>query len=171
MTAINAVADLSMEGDVAVLTLNSPPVNALSAGVREGIAVGIAQALADPAARSVVLICEGRTFIAGADITEFGGAQKGPGLFEVQTAIDGVKDAQLHVTPTAPNADDYESVTMQTLLQGRPPRTRPPLTPAPSSPPTTPPRLPPKWTAHSLWSAGDSPAPGSAAPASSAWTG
>jgi 3-hydroxyacyl-CoA dehydrogenase len=88
MTAINAVADLSMEGDVAVLTLNSPPVNALSAGVREGIAVGIAQALADPAAKSVVLICEGRTFIAGADITEFGGAQKGPGLFEVQTAIE-----------------------------------------------------------------------------------
>ena len=88
MTAINAVADLSMEGDVAVLTLNSPPVNALSAGVREGIAGGIAQALADPAARSVVLICEGRTFIAGADITEFGGAQKGPGLFEVQTAIE-----------------------------------------------------------------------------------
>jgi 3-hydroxyacyl-CoA dehydrogenase len=88
MTAINAVADLSMDGDVAVLTLNSPPVNALSAGVREGIAVGIAKALADPAAKSVVLICEGRTFIAGADITEFGGAPKGPGLFEVQTAIE-----------------------------------------------------------------------------------
>ena len=88
MTAINAVADLTMDGDVAVLTLNSPPVNALSAGVREGIAVGIAKALADPAAKSVVLICEGRTFIAGADITEFGGAPKGPGLFEVQTAIE-----------------------------------------------------------------------------------
>jgi 3-hydroxyacyl-CoA dehydrogenase len=88
MTAINAVADLTVEGDVAILTLNSPPVNALSAGVREGIAVGMSQALADPAAKSVVLICEGRTFIAGADITEFGGAPKGPGLFEVQTAIE-----------------------------------------------------------------------------------
>ncbi len=42
----------------------------------------------------------------------------GPLPPEVQTAIDGVKDAQLHVTPNAPNADDYESVTMQTLLQG-----------------------------------------------------
>ena len=88
MTAINAVADLTVEGDVAILTLNSPPVNALSAGVREGIATGISQALADPAAKSVVLICEGRTFIAGADISEFGGAPKGPGLFEVQTAIE-----------------------------------------------------------------------------------
>jgi 3-hydroxyacyl-CoA dehydrogenase len=88
MTAINSVADLTVEGDVAVLTLNSPPVNALSAGVRDGIAIGITQALADPAAKAVVLICEGRTFIAGADITEFGGAQKGASLFEVQTAIE-----------------------------------------------------------------------------------
>jgi 3-hydroxyacyl-CoA dehydrogenase len=88
MTAINAVADLTVEGDVAILTLNSPPVNALSAGVRDGIALGMAQALADPAAKAVVLICEGRTFIAGADISEFGGAQKGASLFEVQTAVE-----------------------------------------------------------------------------------
>ena len=88
MTAINAVADLSVEGDIAVLTLNSPPVNALSAGVRDGIAAGIGQSLADPAVKAVVLICEGRTFIAGADITEFGGAQKGASLLEVQDAIE-----------------------------------------------------------------------------------
>jgi 3-hydroxyacyl-CoA dehydrogenase len=88
MTAINAVADLTVEGDVAILTLNSPPVNALSAGVRDGIAIGMAQALADPAAKAVVLICEGRTFIAGADISEFGGAQKGASLFDVQTAVE-----------------------------------------------------------------------------------
>ncbi len=88
MTAINAVADLTVEGDIAVLTLNSPPVNALSAGVRDGIAIGIGQALADPAAKAVVLICEGRTFIAGADITEFGGAQKGASLLDVQSAIE-----------------------------------------------------------------------------------
>ncbi|MDR3510485.1 MAG: 3-hydroxyacyl-CoA dehydrogenase NAD-binding domain-containing protein, partial [Caulobacteraceae bacterium] len=88
MTAINSVADLTVEGDIAVLTLNSPPVNALSAGVRDGIALGMAQALADPAAKAVVLICDGRTFIAGADITEFGGAQKGASLFDVQSAIE-----------------------------------------------------------------------------------
>ncbi|QUD90066.1 3-hydroxyacyl-CoA dehydrogenase NAD-binding domain-containing protein [Phenylobacterium montanum] len=88
MAAINAVTDLSVEDGIAVLTLNSPPVNALSAGVRDGLALGVGQALADPAVKAVVLICEGRTFIAGADITEFGGAQKGASLFEVQTAIE-----------------------------------------------------------------------------------
>ena len=88
MTAINAVADLAVEGDIAVLTLNSPPVNALSSGVRDGLALGVAQAVADPAVKAIVLICEGRTFIAGADITEFGGAAKGASLFDVQTTME-----------------------------------------------------------------------------------
>jgi 3-hydroxyacyl-CoA dehydrogenase len=89
MTAINEVTDLSVEGDVAVITLNSPPVNALSAKVREGLFEGFKAAIADPAAKAIVLICEGRTFIAGADITEFGGASKGPGLHEVQDMMEG----------------------------------------------------------------------------------
>jgi len=89
MTAINEVTDLTVEGDVAVITLNSPPVNALSAKVREGLYEGFKAAGADPAAKAIVLICEGRTFIAGADITEFGGASKGPGLHEVQDMMEG----------------------------------------------------------------------------------
>ncbi|MEO7027746.1 MAG: 3-hydroxyacyl-CoA dehydrogenase NAD-binding domain-containing protein [Caulobacteraceae bacterium] len=89
MTAINAVADYALEGDVAVITLNSPPVNALSAAVRDGLAGGMEKAVADPAAKAIVLICEGRTFIAGADITEFGGPQKGASLFAVQDALEG----------------------------------------------------------------------------------
>ena len=88
MTAINSVTDLSMDGDVAVITLNSPPVNALSANVREGLFEGFKAATADPAAKAIVLICEGRTFIAGADITEFGGASRGPSLFEVQEMME-----------------------------------------------------------------------------------
>jgi len=89
MTAINAVTDFAVEGDVGVITLNSPPVNALSASVRDGLAGGMAAAAADAAVKAVVIICEGRTFIAGADITEFGGAQKGASLFDVQDAIEG----------------------------------------------------------------------------------
>ena len=89
MTAINPVTDYTLEGDVGVITLNSPPVNALSAAVRDGLAGGLEKAGADAAARSIVLICEGRTFIAGADITEFGGPQKGASLFAVQEAIEG----------------------------------------------------------------------------------
>ncbi len=88
MTAINPVTDLSMDGDVAVITLNSPPVNALSANVREGLFEGFKAATADPAVKAIVLICEGRTFIAGADITEFGGAARGPSLFDVQEMME-----------------------------------------------------------------------------------
>ena len=72
MGAINAVTDLSVEDGIAIITLNSPPVNALSHAVREGLSEGIKQAGANAAVKAVVLICEGRTFIAGADITEFG---------------------------------------------------------------------------------------------------
>jgi 3-hydroxyacyl-CoA dehydrogenase len=88
MTAINAVADLTVEGTVGVLTLNSPPVNALSANVRDGIHDGIKAAIEDAAVKSIVLICDGRTFIAGADITEFGGAMKGASLPDVQAMIE-----------------------------------------------------------------------------------
>jgi 3-hydroxyacyl-CoA dehydrogenase len=88
MTAINSVAELTTQGDIAILSLNSPPVNALSAGVRDGIHDGIQAAIADPAVKAIVLICEGRTFIAGADITEFGGAQKGASLFDAQAMIE-----------------------------------------------------------------------------------
>jgi 3-hydroxyacyl-CoA dehydrogenase len=88
MTALNAVTDYALEGEVGVITLNSPPVNALSAAVRDGLAEGMKAAVADPAARAIVIVCKGRTFIAGADITEFGGAMKGASLFDVEDAIE-----------------------------------------------------------------------------------
>ncbi len=88
MTAINPVTDLSKDGDIAVITLNSPPVNALSAPVRDGLAEGFKAAIADPGVKAIVLVCEGKTFIAGADISEFGKAPKGASLFEVQAAME-----------------------------------------------------------------------------------
>ena len=88
MTAINDVTTLETVGEVAVLTLNSPPVNALSAPVREGINNGIKQAMENDAVKAIVLICEGKTFIAGADITEFGKAPKGPSLFDALNMIE-----------------------------------------------------------------------------------
>jgi len=89
MAAINAVTDLSRENDIAVVTIDSPPVNALSANVRNGIRDGIAQAAADPAVKAIVLICAGRTFIAGADISEFGKPPGGATLPELQTTLEG----------------------------------------------------------------------------------
>jgi 3-hydroxyacyl-CoA dehydrogenase len=88
MTAINAVTDYALEGDVGVITLNSPPVNALSAAVRDGLSGGMEMGVADAGAKAIVLICQGRTFIAGADISEFGGAPKGASLFDVQDAME-----------------------------------------------------------------------------------
>jgi 3-hydroxyacyl-CoA dehydrogenase len=88
MTAINEVTDLAHEGEIAVLTLNSPPVNALSAPVRDGLAEGFKKAIADANTKAIVLICEGKTFIAGADISEFGKAPKGANLFDVLNGIE-----------------------------------------------------------------------------------
>src|SRR3954470_15964685 len=59
------------QNEVAVVTVDNPPVNALSPGVPEGIDAAIMRAAADPAARAVVLIGAGNTFIAGADIRFF----------------------------------------------------------------------------------------------------
>ncbi|MCT9126525.1 3-hydroxyacyl-CoA dehydrogenase NAD-binding domain-containing protein [Cupriavidus gilardii] len=88
MTTINPVTDLTVDAGIAVLTIDSPPVNALSANVRAGILAGVQQAVADDAVKAVVLICAGKTFIAGADITEFGKPPAGPSLPEVQAAIE-----------------------------------------------------------------------------------
>jgi 3-hydroxyacyl-CoA dehydrogenase len=88
MTAINPVTDLLKDGEVAIVTLNSPPVNALSANVRDGLYEGFRQAKADPGVKAIVLICDGRTFIAGADISEFGGQMKGASLFDVQKELE-----------------------------------------------------------------------------------
>ncbi len=62
----------TVQDDVAIITIDNPPVNALSPGVPEGIDAGVARAAADPAVKAAVLIGAGNTFIAGADIKVFG---------------------------------------------------------------------------------------------------
>jgi 3-hydroxyacyl-CoA dehydrogenase len=59
-------------GDVLIILSNNPPVNALSTPVRQGLVDAIAAAEADDSVKAVVIACEGQTFFAGADITEFG---------------------------------------------------------------------------------------------------
>jgi 3-hydroxyacyl-CoA dehydrogenase len=88
MGNVNAVTDLAVADGIAVITLDSPPVNALSAGVRDGIAKALAAALADDAAKGIVLACAGRTFIAGADISEFGKKMEGASLLDVIDAME-----------------------------------------------------------------------------------
>jgi 3-hydroxyacyl-CoA dehydrogenase len=65
------VVSYRREGKIALITVDNPPVNALSLPVRAGLAQAFTQFAADADAAAAVLICAGRTFIAGADITEF----------------------------------------------------------------------------------------------------
>jgi len=69
---MSELVTLTRDGEIAVITINNPPVNALSPGVPEGIGAAIEQLLADASLKAAVLIGGGRTFIAGADIKEFG---------------------------------------------------------------------------------------------------
>ena len=73
----------SREGNIAFITVDNPPVNALAIAVRKGIQAGVRQFAADADAHAAVLICNGRTFIAGADITEFDKPRQDPWLPEV----------------------------------------------------------------------------------------
>ena len=85
---MSEVVKLERHDEVGIVTVNSPPVNALSAAVRGGILECIKAAIADPAIKGIVLTCAGRTFIAGADITEFGKPPKPPGLNEVLAEME-----------------------------------------------------------------------------------
>src|SRR5437867_8091821 len=89
MAKITQSVDLSTRGRVAVLTVDNPPVNALSQHVRKGLHDGIKQATGDGAVQAIVIVCAGRTFIAGADITEFGKPPAEPSLHSVLDLIEG----------------------------------------------------------------------------------
>jgi 3-hydroxyacyl-CoA dehydrogenase len=75
-------------GDVLIILSNNPPVNALSTAVRQGLVDAIDQAEADDSVNAVVIACEGQTFFAGADITEFGKPPQQPWLPMVVDAIE-----------------------------------------------------------------------------------
>jgi 3-hydroxyacyl-CoA dehydrogenase len=75
-------------GDIGIIWINNPPVNAISVGVREAMIDGVAKLNADAEIKAGVLACEGRTFMAGADITEFGKPPLSPGLHEAINAIE-----------------------------------------------------------------------------------
>ena len=92
---------ISTQDGIATVTIDNPPVNALSQAVRQGLAQAVQQTEADADVRAVVLLCTGRTFIAGADVREFGQAPQEPHLPDVIDMIEGAKKpwvAALHGT-------------------------------------------------------------------------
>ncbi|WP_293746594.1 3-hydroxyacyl-CoA dehydrogenase NAD-binding domain-containing protein [uncultured Paraglaciecola sp.] len=82
-----SVVSYQLNGDIGVIRLNNPPVNVLSHALRSGILEAVTQAQND-ASLALVLICEGRTFIAGADISEFGKPPMLPSLSELLIVIE-----------------------------------------------------------------------------------
>ncbi len=92
----------STQGRIGILTINNPPVNALAAAVRDGIKAGVEAFGSDANIDAIVLIGGGRTFIAGADIREFGKPPQGANLNDVIAAMENCSKivvAALHGTP------------------------------------------------------------------------
>src|ERR1700758_73137 len=89
---MNDLVQLKTENGIAVITINNPPVNALSPGVPEGISESLDQIAKDGSVKAAVLIGGGRTFVAGADIKEFGkmtsGKPRGAGLLPLLLKIE-----------------------------------------------------------------------------------
>ncbi|MBM3927360.1 MAG: 3-hydroxyacyl-CoA dehydrogenase, partial [Sphingomonadales bacterium] len=76
------------DGDVLIITSDNPPVNALGAAVRQGLDRAVKEGLADDSVKAMVIRCDGKTFFAGADITEFGKPMQEPGL---PTLVDSIE--------------------------------------------------------------------------------
>jgi 3-hydroxyacyl-CoA dehydrogenase len=90
---INSVVKYQLQDHVGVITIDNPPVNALSHAVRQGIVDALEAATSD-GAKAVVIVCAGKTFIAGADIKEFGKPPQPPGLPDV---IERIESQQIPV--------------------------------------------------------------------------
>jgi len=92
---MSELVSLTKDGEIAVITINNPPVNALSPGVPEGIDASIAAVEKDDSVKGVVIIGGGRTFIAGADIKEFGkitSGEKPPDAVSMHDALKHIED-------------------------------------------------------------------------------
>ena len=85
---MNDVVHLEKSGRIGLVIINSPPVNALSEAVRKGLEDSFAQAEADQSVEAVVLLCDGKTFVAGADLAELGGEMGDTGYHELFARIE-----------------------------------------------------------------------------------
>jgi len=88
MAAITETVELENREEIAILTVDNPPVNALGISVRKGIAVGVQKAGEDDNVKAILIVCQGRTFFAGADIREFGKPPEEPNLTQMLDIIE-----------------------------------------------------------------------------------
>ena len=85
---MSKVVTLEIRNGVGIVTIDNPPVNALSVDVRRGLSDAVSVAVGDVEINAIVIACAGRTFISGADIREFGRPLQPPGLGEVIDQIE-----------------------------------------------------------------------------------
>lgn len=88
MIQLTEAVAFTIQDGIGIISINNPPVNALGFPVRKGIADGIEQGIQDGQVQAIIIICEGRTFCAGADIREFGKPSKDPILTDVLKNLD-----------------------------------------------------------------------------------
>lgn len=84
---MSKIVSYELIDQIGLITVNNPPVNALSHALRQGLQEAVNAAQND-ASKALVLLCAGRTFIAGADITEFGKPPQAPSLPDVLTTLE-----------------------------------------------------------------------------------
>src|SRR5215831_8373548 len=99
---MSELVSMRADGDVAVIKIDNPPVNAMNYEVRAGLLDLVSRAIGDAGISAVVIACAGRTFVAGADITEFGKPPRQPTGMAVIEAIEASRKpviAAMHGTP------------------------------------------------------------------------
>jgi 3-hydroxyacyl-CoA dehydrogenase len=87
---LNSTVSVTRHGDIAVVLLDNPPVNALSHHLREPLDATLKTLRDDQSVKGIVLACAGRTFVAGADITEFGKPPKAPSLRDLIETLETI---------------------------------------------------------------------------------
>ncbi|MCB1384046.1 MAG: enoyl-CoA hydratase/isomerase family protein [Notoacmeibacter sp.] len=95
------IVTVTRDGGIAIVTIDNPPVNALSFAMRAPLDAALQQLRDDGTVEGIVLACAGRTFVAGADITEFGGPPKRPNLLDLIATLESITKptvAALHGT-------------------------------------------------------------------------
>jgi 3-hydroxyacyl-CoA dehydrogenase len=99
---VSDIVKMRIDGDIAVITIDNPPVNAAKYEVRAGLLDFVTRASQDAAVSGIVITCAGRTFVAGADITEFGKPPRPPSSIAVIEAMEASPKpivAAVHGTP------------------------------------------------------------------------
>src|SRR5687768_10816350 len=88
---MSRIVQLQRHGDIAVIVVDNPPVNTITAAVRAGLREALDAVTADTAVRAVILRCAGNNFFTGADINEFSGPPKEAEYRELWARFEGLK--------------------------------------------------------------------------------